>query len=203
MHKPFLATVLAASAMAASACSGDGATGPEPGGGATLSAAEVTQLNQAILAASVSARESGTPPVGAATGAMGYTFTQTAPCPAGGNVDLDGDMNIAWNTTARTASLSTDFAVKHGACGHRMDNGSVVTLTGDPDIDVSLDLSTGPGGLSSLSVRETGAFNWSRDDGNGGRCSMDVTATLNASTRVVSISGTFCGVPVTGRFQGA
>ena len=202
MRKPLLTFALAAAAMAVSACSSDGAVTPDPNDSGTLSAAEAVQLNQALLAVSVSARQSGTPPVGESSGAMGYGFTQTAACQSGGNVGLDGDMDIRWSESAGTSSISTDFAVKHNDCGHRLENGDVIRITGNPDVDVSLDVATSRTGLTSLVVRETGAFAWSRDNGGSGECTLDVTATLNASTRAVTISGSFCGVPVSGRFQG-
>jgi hypothetical protein len=202
MRKPLLLTIaLAAAGMATSACSSDGAVTPEPHDPGTLSAAEVVQLNQALLAVSVSARQSGTPPVGESSGAMRYGFTQTAACPSGGNVGLDGDMDIRWSTTAGTSSISTDFAVKHNDCGHRLENGDVIRITGTPDIDVSMDVATSRTGLTSLVVRQAGAFAWSRNEGGSGQCTLDVTATLNTSSRVVAISGSFCGIPVSGRFQ--
>lgn len=199
MRTNLFTTAMAAAALTLSACGADGGTGPAPGGGG-LSAAEAAQLNQAILGVSAGVRENGTPPVGERSGSMGYGFNDTAPCQPGGNVGVQGDMDIAWNSGAGTSSISTDFAVKHNACAYRMENGDVVTLTGDPDIDVSLDVATGPSGLASFTIRETGAFNWSRDDGYSGRCSLDVTAQLKPGTRSVTLSGSFCGIPVTGTF---
>lgn len=205
MRKHLLTTTIAGAVLALSACSGDG-TGPGPGGSAELTAAEAAQLNQAILGVSAGVRNRtgtsrSTAPTGQGTGSLNFTFDETAPCQPGGSVGVAGGMNIGWDDVARTGSISTDFAVEHAACGHRLDSGDVITLTGDPDIDVSLDVTSGPDGLTSFIIRETGAFTWSRDANNGGRCSLDVTAELNPATGDVALSGSFCGTAVSGTLR--
>lgn len=205
MRKHRLTTAFAAAALALSACS-DGGTGPGSAGDGTLTATEAAQLNQAILGMSAgvrtrSAASRSTEPMGQSTGTLNFTFNETAPCQPGGSVGLDGGIRIGWDDAARTSTVSTDFSVRHDACAHRLDDGQVITLTGDPDIDVSMDVTTGPGGLTSFVIHETGAFTWAKDAGNNGRCSLDVTAQLNAATGVVALSGSFCGMPVGGTFQ--
>jgi hypothetical protein len=205
MRKNLLTTAIAGAALALSACSGDG-TGPGPDGSGSLTAAEAAQLNQAILGLSAGVRSRqqaslSTAPTGQGSGTLNFTFDDTAPCQPGGSVGVAGDMSIAWDDAAQTGSISTDFAVEHNACGHRLDNGDVITVTGDPDIDVTMDLASGPGGLTSFVIRETGAFSWSKDAGNNGRCTLDVTAQLNPATGTVALSGSFCGTDVTGTFQ--
>ncbi|HYW10902.1 MAG TPA: hypothetical protein VE871_03070 [Longimicrobium sp.] len=205
MRKHLLITAFAGAALALSACSDDG-TGPGPAGDGVLTAAEAAQLNQAILGMSAgvrsrSATSRSTEPTGQSTGSLNFTFDETASCQPGGSVGVAGGMSIGWDDAARTSTLSTDFAVEHDACAHRLDNGQVITLTGDPDIDVSMDVTTGPGGLTSFVIRETGAFTWSKDAANNGRCSLDVTAQLNPATGAVTLSGSFCGTPVSGTFQ--
>jgi hypothetical protein len=207
MRKNVLTTAIFGAALALSACSGDGGTGPE-NGGEGLTAAQAAQLNQAILGVSAGVRnqETGarlsTAPASQNAGNLNFTFDETRPCQPGGSVAVAGTVALAWDDQAQTSSLSTDFGVEHAACGHRLQSGEVITLTGDPDIDVSLDATSGPGGVTSFVIRETGAFSWSRDAGNGGRCTLDVTAQLNPSTGQVALSGTFCGFPVTGTFTG-
>jgi hypothetical protein len=205
MRNHLLITAFAGAALALSACS-DGGTGPGPAGDGQLTAAEAAQLNQAILGMSAGIRNRpgisrSTEPTGQSTGSLNFTFDETAPCQPGGSVGLAGGMSVAWDDAARTGTISTDFAVEHDACAHRMDDGGVITLTGDPDIDVSMDVSTGPNGLTSFVIRETGAFTWSRDASNNGRCSLDVTAQLNPASGAVTLSGSFCGAPVSGTFQ--
>ena len=203
MRKPLLTLAV----LALSACSGDVGTAPGPSDNGSLSAAELAQLNQAILGVSASVRDQqstnrSTAPTGQSAGTLNFVFDETAPCQPGGSVGVAGAMDIAWDDVARTAAISTDFAVDHNACGHRLDSGEVVTLTGDPDIDVTLDITSGPNGLTSFVIHETGAFSWAKGAGASGRCSLDVTAQLNPATGVVALSGTFCGTAVTGTFQG-
>lgn len=199
MHPRLFSAALAAAVLGLSACSGDG-TGP--GGDATLAAHEIAQLNQAILGVSAGVRtrdgaSRSTAPSALGTGDVTFRFADTRPCEAGGRVGVDGTMDIAWDDAAGTGELFAAFAVEHAACGHRLEGGDVITVTGDPDIDVTLSAETGPDGIQSVIIRETGAFAWSRD-GASGRCTVDVTASLDPVTAVATVQGSFCGVDVSG-----
>jgi hypothetical protein len=206
MRTTLLTAALAAAALALSACAGDG-TGPA--GGDTLSASEIAELNQVILgvSAGVRAQQSAgrrtTLPAGERSGSLNFTFDQTAPCGAGGRVTVAGGMGLLWDDQAQTSGMSADFGVEHDACAHRLRSGEVVTVTGDPDIDVTLDATTGPGGLTSLVITESGTFSWSKGTSASGTCSLDVVAQMNPATGQVLLSGSFCGVGVGGTFQGA
>lgn len=207
MRKSVLTTALAAATLALSACSGDG-TGPG-GGGEGLTAAELAQLNQAILGVSAGVRSHGmgaslgtAPGEAQGSGSLTFDFNDTAPCQPAGDVGVAGTLGISWNDAAQTSGLSADFSVAHDGCAVRLDNGDVVTLTGDPDIDVLMDAAAGPSGLTALRITERGAFTWARDAGNHGRCTVDVVAELNPATGQVALSGTFCGMNVTGTFDG-
>ena len=204
MRRPILPTAIAGAALALAACSGDG-TGPA--GGGTLSAAELAQLNQAILGVSAALRDGqgaslSTGPTAQNTGSLELTVDRTLPCQSGGSVAVAGGMRLAWDQAAGTGSVSSEFAVTHAACAHRLENGETITLTGDPDIDVTLEATSGPGGPTSLLIRETGAFTWAKGSAASGRCTLDVTAQLDPATGAVALSGSFCGFPVTGTLQG-
>jgi len=207
MRKNVLTTALAGAALALAACAGDG-TGPAGGENGILTAAEATELNEAILAVSYGVRDQqagpsrATSPTGESSGSLNFTFDDTASCQPRGSVDLTGSVGLAWDDEAQTGGLSADFVVDHDGCAHRLDSGAVITLTGDPDIDVTLDATSGPGGLTSLVIRETGAFTWVRNAGNHGRCTLDVTAELVPATGEVLVSGSFCGVDVSGTYAG-
>jgi hypothetical protein len=203
MSRNVLTTVIAGAALALSACAGDG-TGP--GGDGSLTQAEIAQLNQAILGVSYGVRgqqtaSRATSPTGESDGSLNFTFDETAPCQPTGSVGLAGSIGMVWNDAAQTGGMSADFSVAHNGCAHRLDNGDVVTLTGDPDIDVTLDLTTGPAGVTSLVITEKGAFSWARDAGNNGHCTLDVAAQLNTTTGQVHVTGTFCGVDVSGVYD--
>ncbi|HEX6039890.1 hypothetical protein [Longimicrobium sp.] len=198
---------LAAAALALSACAGDG-TGPGSAGEG-LSQPELVQLNRAILGISAGVRGhargaslSTRTGESLGTGSLTFDFNDTAPCQPAGSVGVAGTIGISWNDAAQTGGLSADFAVAHDGCAMRLDNGQLVTLTGDPDIDVMMDAATGPGGLTALRITEQGAFTWARDAGNHGRCTVDVVAELNPTTGQVVLSGSFCGMNVTGTYQG-
>lgn len=205
MRKSML--TLAAAAMALSACAGDG-TGPAASGDG-LSPAEILQLNQAILGISAGVRNqadgasfSTAPGEAQGSGSLTFDFNEVAPCQPRGDVGVAGTLGLSWNDAAQTSGLSADFSVAHDGCAVRLDNGEIVTLSGDPDIDVMMDAATGPGGLTALRIQESGAFTWSKDASNHGSCSLNVVAELDPGTGVVEVSGSFCGMDVGGTFQG-
>lgn len=205
MRKNLLTTSLAAAALALSACS-DG-TGPG-GGGESLSAAELAQLNQAILGISAGVRTqarganfSAQPGEAQGTGSLTFDFNDSAPCQPRGGVGVAGTIGMSWNDAAQTSGFSADFRVAHDECAVRLDNGAVITLSGDPDIDVMMDAAAGPGGLTALRITQQGAFTWARDDDNHGRCTVDVVAELNPATGQVLLAGDFCGMAVTGTLE--
>lgn len=205
MRKSLLVTAFAAAVLALPACS-DG-TGPG-GAGDSLSASELAQLNQAILGISAGVRTqarganfSTEPGQAQGTGSLTFDFDDAAPCTPRGDVGVAGTIGMSWNEAAQTSGFSADFSVAHDGCAVRLDNGQVITLTGDPDIDVMMDAAAGPGGLTALRITQRGAFTWARDDRNAGRCTLDVVAELNPNTGQVMLAGDFCGTNVTGTFE--
>lgn len=202
MRTSLFAAAVVSAAMASAACS-DG-TGPGSGGD-QLTASEARQLHQAMFDLSAGVRNQ--PGIGfsrAATGMGSGTFTfnfqDTAPCEPSGDVDLDGIISVTFDEAEQTNGLSADIEVKHNDCAHVLDSGDVIRLTGDPDIDVTMDAAGGPDGIESLTVTERGAFTWVRDGGFSGRCEVDVTADLDPATGAVHVDGTFCGVDVSGTY---
>jgi hypothetical protein len=206
MRKSVLTTAIAAAALALSACAGDG-TGPG-GGTAELTASEITQLNQAILGVSAGVRGraggrfSTEPVTGEGSGSMTFDFDETVPCQPSGDVGIAGTMALSWDDVAQSTGLSADFSVAHDGCAVRLENGETVTLSGDPDIDVLMDAAAGPNGLTAFRITETGAFTWSKGAGASGRCTVAVVADLNVATGAVTLSGEFCGMNVSGTYQG-
>jgi hypothetical protein len=162
-----------------------------------------------VLSATLAAcGESGTGPSGAAgasaarhsvsaagTGSFSTEFAQTVPCSPSGAVDLAGTLSGSWDEVAKTARLQIGAAVRHQACAIQGDRG-VVTVTGDPDIDLAISASGDATGLTELRVTEVGAFNWQKGAENSGRCTVDLTAELVAGTRNVRVSGSFCGFAI-------
>ncbi|HVH11891.1 MAG TPA: hypothetical protein VM759_02510 [Longimicrobium sp.] len=203
MRKTLL--TLSVAALTLAACSSDGGTGPDGGGDATLSAAEVAQLNQLILIASASVRghqdTRDSAPTGQSTGTLNFTFSETEPCGFGGNIGVAGGMSVAWNDVAGTSSFSTDFAVDPNACVLQTTSGTRITLSGDPDIDVTMNAARGPDGYTTFVIHETGAFTCAKGANLHGRCTLDVRAEMNPAVGALVISGSFCGVPVSGTYD--
>ena len=207
--------LMAAAALLTStlAACGDGGTGPgdaDP----RLSQAELAAMNRAILGVGTGVAETGAASASSArasrsdagapgTGGFAFTFDNTVPCPPGGTVRAAGVLNGAWNGTAQTAELSSDFAVTHATCGVQADDGGVIRINGSPDIDFTLRAAANASGLTSLVLTEKGAFTWDRGAGNSGTCTVDVTAELIPATGQVRLTGTFCGWNVTGVTEAA
>ncbi len=203
MRKRMLAAAALFATAALAACDAGGATGP---GNASLTAAQAASLNRALLATGAS-YASGSVPAGArgarsmdavGNGSFSFTFNTTQPCTPSGNVAVAGTLGGSVNAVARTGTVQANLAVTHQGCAVKTDDGAVFTLNGDPKIDVGLDAASGAQGLTAFTLTETGAFTWSRGDGNSGRCTVDVTAGLVAGTQNVKLSGSFCGFPVDG-----
>lgn len=200
MRIRILSTVLIAGTLAA--C-GESGTGPSQSEGITRAdaaalaralagtGAKVAQVGAA--GASSSSRD-----VSAAGGGGSFTFAvdATEPCRPSGTMELDGVLSGNWDQTAQTAQLDADIAVRHNACAVRAEDGGIITLTGDPDIDLTLAARAGATGLTQLRVTEVGAFSWAKGAGSSGRCTVDLTAELIAGTRNVRLSGSFCGFAI-------
>jgi hypothetical protein len=206
------AAVLAAT-FAASACDGGGdGAGTGPNGSAALSQAELAVLNRAILGVGTGVAQTGAQSQVSASrseanstgsGTFSFDFNTTNPCAPSGSVASVGTLGGSWNAQAQTGSLNAAVAVRHQACAVRANDGGVITLDGDPDIDVTLTATSNAGGLTGMRITETGAFNWSKGAGNSGRCTVDLTAELVPATGQVRLTGTFCGWNVTGVTESA
>lgn len=191
--------------VTAGACGGDG-TGSN--GGGTLTAGEAAELNRAVFGVAASLAGSGggfgislnnAPGPVTAENSITIPFERTQPCTPSGSVDVEGTATVSFDNLGQNTTIQADVSAAPDRCAHRMEDGRIITMTGDPDIEVEMDATAGPSGLSALRVVESGAFTWARGDVSG-RCTVDVTAQLNAATQMVAISGTFCGFPVSETF---
>lgn len=199
MRKLLLLPVLFAAACA------DSGTGPGPDGAAPLTAAEAAELNRAVFdivhgmarqASSGSLSAGSSRDAGAAAGNhVTVPIRNTHACPRGGGVAVTGSATVAWGDPAGSSSIDAELSAAPAACAHRTDRGDVLTISGDPDIDVDLHAAADGDGPAAFRMTETGAFTWARGEATG-RCTVDVAADLNAAGTHVVISGTFCGFPV-------
>lgn len=184
------------------ACDG----GAGPAGSAQLTAAEAGELSRAMFSMASDFASGGLP------GGLGFdtapmdqnSFTapihETAPCSPSGSTGIDGTVTLDFDDVTMGMTLEADVAVTPNACAHRMQDGGIIKISGDPDLDVHLAIAGGAGDdLTALQVTETGAFTWTRG-GASGRCSVNLASLLDAPAQMVTVSGTFCGFPVSETF---
>jgi hypothetical protein len=190
----------------AAAC--DGGSGPS--GSAELTAAEAAQLSRAMFDMAADFASAGLPSGGLPGAGLKSALTEentftlpineTVDCMPSGSTDLDGTVTFAFDDVDGAMSIEADVSVRPEACAHVLENGDVIKITGDPDLDVQVAMAGGVGqDLTSLSVTEKGAFTWTRG-GASGRCAVDLASALNAATQMVTVTGTFCGFPVSETF---
>ena len=183
----------------AAAC--DGRSGPT--GDAQLTAAEAAELSRAMFGmVSDLAGSTGIP--GASFNAapmqqLGNTFTvpieETVPCTPSGSIGLEGTLSMAFDEVSQGITMEAEISATPAACAYRMENGDIIKTTGDPDLDVHIQMAGTVDQLNSLKVTETGAFTWTRG-GASGRCTVNIASSLNVPTQVVTVTGSFCGFPV-------
>ncbi|HEX6368432.1 MAG TPA: hypothetical protein VF006_05860 [Longimicrobium sp.] len=185
----------------AAACDG----GSGPAGSAQLTAAEAAELTRAMFGMASSLASAGLP------GGLGFnaapmeqnTFTapihETIPCTPSGSTDVDGTVTIGFDDVTMGMTMEAELSATPDDCAHRMENGDVIRITGDPDLDIHVRMAGNAEELTTLQVTETGAFRWTRG-GTSGRCAVSIASSLNAATQRVTVSGTFCGFPVNETF---
>ena len=185
----------------AAAC--DGGNGPS--GSAELTAGEAAELARAMFGMASGFASSGV------AGGVRFdvapmeqnSFTtpiqETVPCQPSGTVAVAGTVTVNFDNLATGMSMTADLSAAPAACAHRLENGDVITMTGDPDLDIQMNMAATPDGLTQLQVTETGAFTWTRG-GASGRCAVNLGSSLNAATQMVTVTGTFCGFPVSETF---
>jgi hypothetical protein len=189
--------------LLAAAC--DGGNGPVES--AELTAAEAAELSRAMFDMAAGVVGTGLPdgpgfaltPIGDGN-TMTAPFKRIVPCSPSGSTEIDGSVTIGFDEATMGLSVEADVSVTPRACAHRLENGDVIKISGDPDLDVHMSLAGDMGDhLADLRVTETGAFKWTRG-GASGRCTVDLTSLLDATTQMATVSGTFCGFPVSETF---
>ena len=186
--------------LAAGACDGGGGST----GGTDLTAAEAAQLNLALfgMVAGLGPGAIG-PDLRAQAWAVGDSFTipvnEIVSC-FSGSIGVDGTLTVQLDNTGQQLSMQATLEGTPNPCVHRMANGDLFTITGDPSLNVQISMAGNVDGqLSSLQVTETGGFKWS-SGASSGTCAVNLTSSLNAASQVVTVSGTFCGFAVSNSF---
>ncbi|HEU4454482.1 MAG TPA: hypothetical protein VFR81_15545 [Longimicrobium sp.] len=198
-------------AVALAACGGD-STGPSNGGGGGpqqprgLSASEASAIGRALLSPGVGVARSGVN--GAAPSGPGeparasaaldggeVPFGFTLPCQPTGSVNVTGTIGAAWDVVAQLVAVHARITLRHQACPVQTDSG-LLTVTGDPAVDLTLTAAGNATGIKALLLTQTGAVTWTRADGTSGRCAAQVAAAAVAGTPNYHVYGTVCGVSV-------
>lgn len=190
-------------------CGGD-STGPSNAGGGkkplSLSSSEASAISRVLLAPGVnvaqsgvnghtpnSLREQGRYSATIQTGQLPFGFT--APCKPSGSVNVTGTLSAAWDAVAQLVAVNAQVTLRHQACPVQTDNG-ILTVTGDPAVDLTLTAAGDATGVKLLVLTENGAVLWTRADGTSGRCEAQVVGTAVAGTPNYYVVGTVCGINV-------
>ena len=125
------------------------------------------------------------------------TITQdlklSAPCPRGGQVHLDFDVDLSFDAAVGSLELDLAGSLQHDACAFER-AGVIFTLDGNPDIDFDAHAEARnhqPAGEHTFEVN--GAFRWSTSDGRSGTCAIAIDAVTKFTDRTRTIEGEVCG----------
>jgi hypothetical protein len=185
------------------ACSGDG-TGPGAETPRALTGAEASAISRAILSPGVTVARDGAS--GAASSSAGdgtaaavetgrVPFSFRVPCQPTGSMAVSGSVSAAWDLVAQVAAVHAEASLRPESCPVQS-QGSVVTVTGDPSLTLTLTAAGNAQGLQAVLVTQSGALNWTRADGAAGRCAVEVAGLLVAGTPNYHVTGTVCGTSV-------
>jgi hypothetical protein len=203
MQRKLLPLALAAASLALAGCSDKSGTAPRTDG---LSAAEVRALVPSMTGsvtgvarvptgAWFSLSGSGARPA-AAVNTVSVSFDQTAPCPRGGTVRAAGHVGVSYDPVTRDGSLDVTATTTPAACAYDGDAGAVISLTGNPSLQLHATAAARAGVPGKVTVSQTGGFNWSRSTGGSGSCTLDLTTVVDPATQTTVTTGTFCGIAV-------
>jgi hypothetical protein len=196
-------TILLTATLAA--CGGDSGTGPsnEQPRDRGLSTSEANAISRVLLSPGVSVAQNGLngnmsrEPAGYSaaveTGEIPFGFT--APCTPSGSVNVTGTIGAAWDVITQLVAVHARVTLRHQACPVQTDNG-LLTVTGDPAVDLTLTAAGDATGVKALMITESGAVLWTRADGTSGRCAAQVVGVAIAGTPTYHVYGTVCGVTV-------
>lgn len=189
------------------ACGGD-STGPgsNPEAPRGLSISEANALSRVLLSPGVGVAQSGLsgsaatgsrePASDAAAADAGEVpFGFTVPCQPSGSVNVTGTLGAAWDVVTQLVAVHARITLRHQACPVQTDNG-LLTVTGDPAVDLTLTAAGNATGIKALLITQTGAVTWTRADGTSGRCAAQVAGAAVAGTPNYHVYGTVCGATV-------
>ena len=191
-------TLALLAALAIGACGGD-----DPVSTTNLSEAEAQELAGAILTQGFSQAMTlnAGPPAQSADGPQMVTFNETvevtADCPLGGQLSLDGNASGDIDDQTGAGTIEYTMTLVHSGCVVPGDQGTQFTLTGNPSLVFTFDITTDGGDNTSFSGGFDGAVSFSTSDADGS-CAMaySFSGDTSADGFSFSTSGTVCGIDV-------
>ncbi|MFL5487946.1 MAG: hypothetical protein ACJ8AJ_05610 [Gemmatimonadaceae bacterium] len=121
-------------------------------------------------------------------------FSFKSNCPKGGDVTIAGTTTGTADRSSGNLALETNATRTDAGCAFAARDGSVITLTGNPNIKYHSSFNLvawRPSGLQTQT--HEGSFNWTRGTGGSGTCDVHLTSIYDPSKHSVTVSGTFCG----------
>ena len=203
MRNQSITAIVMAAALAACGGEGGGSGSPTaPSQPRTLTSAEATAVARALVSPSVNVAQRGNTPSGSSApsyetsvGNGEIPFNFTVPCKPTGSANLNGRLSAVWSNEQVAFLVQAFVAVRHQACPVQTDHG-VVTVTGDPNVELSLTAAVNATGIVALLGTEKGTIRWTTADGASGQCHADVQALAIAGTPNYHVWGTVCGKSV-------
>lgn len=191
MHKNLRRMFVAASLFAVAACGKDNPLAPD----ADLTQAQVEEMMDAMSAIGSFS------PIGFNVQSPDQValivsqFSESADCPNGGTMSMNGSMNI--NET--TGNFTAQFTNNYSNCKATSSAGRVWTFNGDPNISQTMSFTSNQTtGAMQMTGTQSGGLNFS-SNGASGRCSISISYSVSISgtgTETGTVTGTVCGKSV-------
>jgi hypothetical protein len=122
-------------------------------------------------------------------------FSDSAPCPNGGTLTVDGNVSGTIDDETFDADLEFDLKQDMNACGITTASDVQFVLDGAPDIDVVGSIVLAGESISG-SLSYQGGFSWEADDGRSGTCGVDVDVSVSSTSQTGTASGTICDLSI-------
>ncbi|NIQ58661.1 MAG: hypothetical protein GWN85_35930 [Gemmatimonadetes bacterium] len=126
-----------------------------------------------------------------------FSFDEDRPCPQGGQANLNGGVNGEFDSETGEGTFNFSYSLDPDGCVvTHQPTGRIFTLTGVPDVDVTMDLTITQTSVTASGSHE-GRIAW-ESEGESGECPIDVTFDFSGEETALSgsVSGSVCGFSV-------
>jgi len=165
---------------------------------ADLLASEFDAMVGSVLGGAFGPFFSAAPTGGAALAAVpvpvSQTFSRTVSCPKGGTTTIAGSITGSADRETQTIATETSATKTQAACAHATRDGTVITVTGNPNLAIKSTRKVVKGMPSGpQTTTQKGGFTYSTSTGKSGSCAVDITSTFNPDAKTHTVKGTMCG----------